>query len=232
MYGVLKLIYTTIFLYIDMNRDNFISKFSQDTVTLRSYEEHSELTREHVDLFDQLLTSLFRRKKYAHDQNLWEELYKRSLYFYQFADNIEGIPTIFVTKHNDVVPWYASREIHGIKDTIFRVDSHSDMNPVKNNHVLPEIYSEYLSGNRKALDKINQIVWDIGAALSGIIYTMGPRDFVWGIPSWLPDRDISIEYFLSGRRDKFMVSNDPQANDPTCEIVFASKPIDSSIDIP
>jgi hypothetical protein len=176
-----------------------------------------------MDLFDELLSTLFKRKKYAHDQSLWEELYKRSLYFYQFTDNIKGIPTIFVTKHHDVVPWYAKMKIHENHDTIFRSDTHSDMNPVKDNNMLPKLYEKYLAGDGAALRGINRLVWDIGAALSGIVYTTGPRDFVWGIPSWLPDEDASIRYFLAGRSDKVMVSNDPRAKKPTCELVYTPR---------
>jgi hypothetical protein len=213
-----------------MNRDNFITAFSQATVTLRSFEEQGELKKSHMNLFDNLLTKLFRRKKYAHDQSLWEELYKRSLYFYQFTNNIKGTPCIFVTKHHDVVPWYARMKIHMCKDTFFRVDSHSDMNPVKDNYKLPQLYHDFLDGNSMALQSINKLVWDIGAALSGIIYSIGSRDFVWGIPSWLPDQDISIKYFLSGKKDKLMVSNDAIAKRPTCEIVFTNrKPKDDSV---
>jgi hypothetical protein len=35
----------------------------------------------HVNLFDKLLNILFKRKKFAIDQDLWEELYKKSFLY-------------------------------------------------------------------------------------------------------------------------------------------------------
>lgn len=193
--------------------DNFIIEFSKNITILKSYEYSKTLKREHVSLFEKLLNILSKRNKFALDQDCWEELYKRSLYFYKYNTNINGIPSIFVTKHNDIVPWYCKVQIDRFKDTIWHLDSHSDLNPVKHNKFLPKLYNDYLKGKPESLEQIGDLVWDIGAANSGIIYTTGVRDYIWGMPSWLPDKQMSIDYYLYGQhgKDKSMVSNDKLA---------------------
>lgn len=190
-----------------MNRDLFINEFSKHVLLLRGFES-SKPTKKHIDLFDKLLTQLFRRKRYARDQNMWEELYKRSLYFYKHTDRIQGIPAVFVTKHNDIVPWYAKQNIHNMYDTILHFDTHSDLNEVKQGNKLEELYNMYKSTrNETNIIEMNKIVWDIGAAISGTMFTTGIRDYVWCMPSWLPDNNIQLEYFIKGKSDLYLASN-------------------------
>jgi hypothetical protein len=204
------------------NLDNFIVKFSKDITKLRLFEKNVTVTDEHTALFDKLLNQLIRRKKYALDQDCWEELYKRSLYFYKYTDNIQGIPSVFVTKHNDIVPWYCKMQVHKVPYTLWHSDCHLDTNPIKGNRHLPRLYEEYLDGRESALEEIGSIVWDIGAANSGIIYTTGPRDYIWGMPEWLPDKNVGIDYYLHGRKDKTMVSKDELAKDASCDVEYRS----------
>lgn len=205
------------------NLDNFIVKFSKDITKLRRFEKNVTVTDEHTALFDELLNQLLKRKKYALDQDCWEELYKRSLYFYKYTDNIQGIPSVFVTKHNDIVPWYCKMQIHKVPYTLSHWDMHSDGNPIKNNRHLPRLYGEYLNGDESKLQDINDIVWDIGAANSGIIYTTGQRDYIWGMPASLPDKNVDIDYYLQGKKDRLMVSNDELAKDASCDIEYTKK---------
>lgn len=205
------------------NFDKFIVKFSKDITKLRQFEKNVTVTDEHTTLFDKLLYQLLKRKEFALDQDCWEELYKRSLYFYKYIDNIQGIPCVFVTKHNDIVPWYCSQTIHNYKGTIVHYDGHSDMNPIEKNRYLPRLYEEYLKGDESRLQEISEIVWDIGAANSGLIYTTGPRDYVWCMPVWLPDKTVSFEYYLKGTRERRMVSDDKRAKDKTSDIEYTSK---------
>lgn len=196
-----------------MNRDYVINEFSVNVLKLQEQENNTNPSKQHIVLFDKMCSNLLKGKKFGQYQTMWEELYRRSLYFYQFVDNINGIPTVLVTKHNDIVPWYAKQEIHKVKDTIWHLDTHSDQSPVKNAYQLPVLYKSYIDTKDKMfLDKINKIVWDIGAAVSGILYTTGIRDYVWGIPSWLPDPNISMEYFLKGKKTRYLASNDQRAD--------------------
>lgn len=209
--------------------DKFISYFSKMTSTLRGFErgdgEGGTLvpTKEHIELFDKLLNMLHRRKKYAIDQDCWEELYRRSFFFYKYTDNIQGIPTVFVTKHNDIVPWYCKMRVHKVSYTLIHMDSHADFNPVKGNKHLPRLYDEFLRGDDNSLERINNIVWDIGAANSGIMYTTGARNYVWCMPRWLPDKEMSLDYFMYGKNDQLMVSNDIKAKNVFCDIEYTRR---------
>lgn len=162
--------------------DNFIIEFSKNI--------HSK------DHFDRLLKQLFTRKKYAIDQSLWKELYLTSLQFYK-SKKISNIPTNIVTKHNHIIPFYMQHKIHTKLDTLVHFDSHLDQNPIKNSKLLPKLYENYLiNQNSEYLDKTQEIVWDIGAANSGILHSTGIRDFIWAMPTWLPDAQIEVPFTI------------------------------------
>lgn len=199
------------------NLDNFINKFSKGIVRLIRFEavdEKANLTS-HLALFDQLLSQLLSRKlrNFLVDQDLWEQLYSRSIYFYQFKALINGVPIKLVTKHNQIIPFYMSRKIHNSKATLVHFDTHSDESPVKDSAKLPDLYSMYLKTNDKQyLNKAGDIVWDIGAANSGILYSTGIRDVTWCLPSWVPDEQIAIPYFLKHNLKSIQLSTAENIN--------------------
>lgn len=181
------------------NLDDFINVFSKGIADLKYYEALNkyENIEKHSILFNKLLQTLFRRNKPVLDQDLWKELYFHSVYFYKFQNTSNGVPLTLVTKHNQIVPFYMSNKIHLSTSTLVHFDTHSDQAPVPNSALLPGIYREYLNtGDSGLFNKIGDIVWDIGAANSGILYTTGIRDVTWCLPSWVPDKQISISFFL------------------------------------
>jgi hypothetical protein len=186
------------------NLDSFINTFSKGISDLRYYESvnKQENYTHHLKLFTQLKTILFKRSKYIIDQELWKELYLRSVYFYQFHKKVNNVPLIMVTKHNQIVPFYMSQRVHSTNSTLVHFDTHSDEAPVTNSALLPKIYKIYLeTADEKCLDKVSDIVWDIGAANSGILYTTGIRDVTWCLPSWVPDKQISVPIFLKNKKN-------------------------------
>jgi len=186
--------------------DNFINDFSHFIHKLKKYEynkENKENTHQHQLLFNKLLYMLFNRKRYAEDQELWKELYLRSLCFYKYNDKIGNIPMVLVTKHNEILPFYMKSKIHTIKDTIIHFDTHDDMNNIGKSKVLPKLYEEYLKNNNsKIIDKAQSLVWDIGAAITGVLVTTGMRDLVWNTPEWIPDPEAIVDYYIKKRDDK------------------------------
>lgn len=183
--------------------DNFINDFSHFIHKLKKYEFNTENTHKHQLLFNKLLYMLFNRKRYAEDQELWKELYLRSLCFYKHNNKIGNIPMVLVTKHNEILPFYMKSKIHTIKDTIIHFDTHDDMNNVGNSKILPKLYEEYLKNNSlKIIHKAQSLVWDIGAAITGVLVTTGMRDLVWTTPEWIPDPEAIVDYYIKKRDDK------------------------------
>ena len=197
------------------NLDNFIVGVSKQIVYLKNNQIMNGDINESKKIFDQLFQKLLKRKKFALDQYIWKELYTLSLYFYNNTKYIGDIPIVMVTKHNDIVPWYMQQfSKKQSTDTILHFDTHADMNPIKNSILLP--------GN-KNIQEIQNIVWDIGAAISGTIFTTGQRDYVWCMPSWLPDKNIIIDYFLKPYRKIIKFYTNTSLNDNTIDINFTNK---------
>ena len=171
------------------NYDKFINSFSKDIIKLN--KTHS------LKLFNKLLNLLLKRKQFAIDQNLWEMLYYQSVYFYKNPDKIGDIPIYYVTKHNQILSFYMEKKIHKLNYTIVRFDTHSDLNDIEDSHKLPMFYQKFLeTGNKNFIKKAQDLVWDIGAAKSGVVMTTGAKDIIWCLPKWVPDKEIQIEYFI------------------------------------
>ena len=208
--------------------DNFIIDFSGKIFFLNKYEfdKKEKYSKEHKKLFNELLNSLIKRNKFGLDQNLWTELYYHSIYFYQNIKKIGKIPTFVTTKHNFIVPFYMKEKLSNYDTTILHFDTHPDMNPVKYSSELPDIYKKYLkTKNEKYLNQAQDIVWDIGASVSGTIFTTGIQNYVWCIPDWVVDPEIETNYFLKKNKASFsLLTNDKKLiNDKLCDIYYTKK---------
>ena len=191
------------------NLDNFISTFSKGIVDLNYYEaiDRPENLVQHSEVFQRLQRSLHKRHKFALDQDLWKELYHRSVYFYKYQNEVNGVHLKLVTKHNQIIPFYMSQRIHNTATTLVHFDTHSDEAPVKNSVSLPSIYQSYLDTNdERYLGEAIDIVWDIGAANSGILFATGIRDVTWCLPSWVPDKQITLNTFLKKSKKSLTLS--------------------------
>ena len=209
--------------------DDFIIDFSGKIFFLKKYETDEKLkySKHHTELFNELLNSLLKRNKFGLDQNLWTELYYHSIYFYKNIKKIGKIPAIVTTKHNFIVPFYMKEKLSNYNTTILHFDTHPDMNPVKYSSQLPDIYKKYLKNkNQKYLNQAQDIVWDIGASVSGTIFTTGIQNYIWCIPEWVIDPEIETSYFLKKNKESFsLLSNDKKLlkNSGLCDIYYTKK---------
>ena len=206
--------------------DDFIIDFSGKIFFLKKYEtdQKEKYSKHHRDLFNELLNSLVKRNKFGLDQNLWTELYYHSIYFYQNIKKIGKIPAIVTTKHNFIVPFYMKEKLSNYDTTILHFDTHPDMNPVKYSSQLPDIYKKYFkTKNQKYLNEAQDIVWDIGASVSGTIFTTGIQNYIWCIPEWVIDPEIETSYFLKKNKESFsLLSNDKKLlkDSGLCDIYY------------
>jgi hypothetical protein len=176
-----------------------VTQFSEGVQQLKLFEYHSGLhTKDHVSLFNLLSELLFERNQFVKDLDLWEEIYMRSLCFYKFKTHIGSIPITLVTKHNEILPFYMKQMAKKDKDVTFlRFDTHSDLNPIKDSSMLKGLYKKYKKTHSDTyIKKAQDIVWDIGAAKSGVLLTVGIKDLIWGFPAWVFDRETRHGLFI------------------------------------
>ncbi len=190
------------------NIDNFINDFSHKINILIKYEYNNSSfnSNKHHLLFNHLLLTLFKRKKYGLDHECWKELYLRSLCFYKYQNKLSKIPLVLVTKHNEILPFYFKNKIHTTNNTLIHWDTHPDFNYIDQSYQLPKIYNQYLkSNNSDLITKAQKIVWDIGAANTGVFMSTGIRDTVWNMPSWIPDKQMNLNYFFKESKNSLLV---------------------------
>ena len=174
--------------------DDFVNFFSKSIISLQKYKKQ---IKKYNHIFQKLLTILLKRKKFAMDQALWEELYYYSIHLYPYEKSIGTIPVTLVTKHNEILAFYMKHRIHRLSCTIVRFDTHSDLNNIKGSIKLPHLYKRYLDTKDPSyIENAQKIVWDIGAAKSGVLLTTGLKDVVWCMPKWIPERQCKLPFFV------------------------------------
>lgn len=177
--------------------DNHYQKMSGLMHSLTKMETHRDV-KSHEILIHQLLAILMKRKDFVADAVFWKELYFRNTWQYPFFHRFHGIPFVNVTKHNHVLSWYMpifAAQPNLVNIPIVHLDSHDDTNELQGSDKLPILFDKFIKTKDESCVKSAQdIVWDIGSAMSGILYTTGIRPFVWVMPAWLPDIDWEGEY--------------------------------------
>lgn len=217
---------------VNKNIDTFIIEFSKEIVDL------NKLRNKDLKKFEKNIAKMYdklrKRNKIGTDQNLWIELYFQSTYLYLHLKKIADIPINIVTKHNHILPFYMRQKISKLNTTILHFDTHPDMNMVKKSGPLPNIYQKYLkTKNEKYITKAQDIVWDIGAAISGVLMTTGPQNYIWCMPEWVPDSDMNIPYSVKYNKEEvlFITNDDKYKDDPLCDLVYFSKKIENDTTI-
>ena len=187
--------------------DNHWQRVSNMLWHLRELES-AEIVTEHAKLFKDILNILMKRQNFVADAELWKELYLRSIWQLPNFTTLGTAPISVVVKHNHVLSFYMRHLRNGHADVpIVHWDSHTDNNPVEGSAVLPELHKK---GTEAAIRDAQEITWDIGAAISGVILATGPRTFVWCMPAWLPDAEFKCQYWLSqGTKNLTMTTATP-----------------------
>lgn len=203
--------------------DDFIIEISSIITSLDTKNPQSENYKSKIN---DIYKILLKRKKFGLDQDIWSELHFLSVYMYPYIQTIGTIPCTIVTKHNHILPFYMAQIISQKNTTILHFDTHPDMNPVRNNDKLPELYEIFQkTGNKTMIDKCQEIVWDIGAAISGVFFTTGIQNYVWCTPSWIPDKNINSQFFIKKNKNELVLStNDKKLDgDPLVDVYYTSK---------
>ena len=205
--------------------DDFIIEFSNNINKLRKLIYIKSNKNECKNIVNKLYEMLDKRKRYALDDDLWTELYYNSIYEYSDIKKIGNIPCTLVTKHNHILPFYMKQNLENT--TIVHFDTHPDMNLINKSSKLPKIYKKYKdTHNEKYIDEAQDIVWDIGAAISGVIMTTGIQNYIWCMPEWIPDPDVDIEYFLKQNKSNIsMYTNDEKIeyDDELLDVYYTKK---------
>jgi hypothetical protein len=156
-----------------------------------------------------------------------EELNDRMTFYYRYMNDKNyvkagSIPIIQISKHHHAVE-YMYNYIKETPGTILHVDSHADMNEVKNNKAF---FRECV--NSKKLDKdqrkrFQRLITDIGGVLVPMLLPYNKNNGVfWLTPDWVtePFNSSSVKlssneefsYFYGGTCPKYTVKEDRQEN--------------------
>ena len=217
---------------VHKNIDDFIIKFSNEIVNLnklRNCQKNLKRFKKIQTNITRLYKILHSRNKIGTDQSLWIELYLQSTYLYSDIKKIGNIPINIVTKHNNILPFYMQQNISKLNTTILHFDTHPDMNLLKKSGELPELYQKYLkTKNEKYIRHVQEIVWDIGAAISGTLMTVGAQNYIWCMPEWIPDNYVKIPYSIKYNKHdiSFITKEKKYKDDPLCDILYDSKNFD------
>jgi hypothetical protein len=95
-------------------------------------------------------------------------------------------------------------KIHKTNNTFIHWDTHPDFNEIEFSLQLPHLYKKYLDTHDDAIiTKAQKLVWDIGAANTGVFMATGIRDTIWCMPSWVPYKDSNISYFFKENKNEY-----------------------------
>lgn len=185
--------------YRALQPDLRYQKISKALYSLRALEIHGP-PEPHALLCRDLLKELMKKRDFVADASFWIELYLRQTLHYPHLNSLRGIPFVNVTKHNHALSWYMTQLANSKYDALplIHFDSHHDANDIRGSRYLSDNYKKFKSsGDHKWIDANQNIVHDIGAAMSGILLTTGIRPFFWVSPHWLTDREVETRYFIT-----------------------------------
>lgn len=156
-----------------------------------------------------------------------EELNDRITFYYNYMNDskyikINNIPVYQVSKHHHAVE-YVYKMFKSNPGTIVHVDTHADMNPIKNNK---EFFKEYIKNSNKesTIKKYDDLVTDIGGVLVPMLLPYEKNNGIfWITPDWVTEpynsSDIKIAlnesdaYFYGGTCPKYTVKVDKDMSD-------------------
>lgn len=189
----------------DEQKDAFVQQMSSRLHRLRAAKPStSGYAREVAALF----AVLDKRRDFVTDQDLWTELYHRSVLMYPGQTRLAGIPYVNVTKHNHVVTFYmALAAPAGLP--VVHFDTHSDLGPFDESR---RFVRAAAAADRRTAQALCS---DIGAAMTGVLLLPGPpRDIVWVTPAWIPDPEGTMRYWkhTAGSRNVVLATCDTSAH--------------------
>ena len=200
----------------DDEYDRYISNIEKKIIKTDNYLRYRELK---IDKNQTLLTIDELKKNlkkidriYQHLSNIdnfvfkipiLEELNDRITFYYKFMNDnefikIKNIPVYQFSKHNHAVE-YLYKNIKSIPGTILHVDTHADMNEIKNDRIL---LRKYIKNNELNVN-INDIINDIGGVLVPMLLPYDKNKGVfWLTPDWVTEPYNSSNIKLSINEDK------------------------------
>ena len=159
-----------------MTKPEYDVGFEQAVYKLRRYEygDIEKRSKAHKKLLEEQIARLMKRRKFLADLSFWKEIYERSICFYPYEKKLGRIPCSFITKHNYILREWMGLNLHKSKETLVHFDTHDDFNFVEESSKLPELYARFLrTGKQRYVDLAQELVHDIGAAISGLLMTTG-----------------------------------------------------------
>lgn len=192
---------------------------------LRNYEYNIVSKKKKISMDDYILNNSILKSIYVNIYKyinniiniipILDELIERQTFYYRFmntkqvnqininySDYIISIPVIEVAKHHHAVEWvYKLCDSDNI-GTILHVDSHADMNPIKNDINFTKLCIKKKLFSKKNLKRIYDSVTNIGSVLVPFVAPYNSNNgIVWLTPEWVTEPFCQSENIISTSYD-------------------------------
>jgi len=180
-----------------------------------------------------------------------EELNDRITFYYKYMNDnkyieVNNIPIYQISKHHHAVE-YVYKTFKSLPGTIVHVDTHADMNPIKNNKSFFKEYIERQPENDKnIINNYHDLITDIGGVLVPMLLPYENNNGIfWITPDWVTEpynsSNVKIalneddSYFYGGTCPKYTVKVDKEMTNgvdldvqfTTSNIKYAKNKIDN-----
>jgi len=231
----------------DDEYDRYISNIEKKIIKFDNYLRYRELKiyknptlltihelKKNLKKIDRMYQHLSNIDNFVFKIPILEELNDRITFYYKFMNDnefikIKNIPVYQFSKHNHAVE-YVYKNIKSIPGTILHVDTHADMNEIKNDRIL---LRKYIKNNELNVN-INDIINDIGGVLVPMLLPYDKNEGVfWLTPDWVTEPyntstiKLSINedksYFYGGNCPKYTVKVNKQiTNNNDLDVEFTT----------
>jgi hypothetical protein len=232
----------------DLDDDDYykyLSKCESDILEIDNYLRRTELRiNKGMDLSDKKLKKILKRIDYTFQRlgsistflfkiPILEELNDRITFYYKYMNDnkyieINKIPIYQVSKHHHAVE-YVYKNNKSNPGTILHIDTHADMNPIKNNKsFFQEYINDWDKNDKNMIDKYDDLITDIGGVLVPMLLPYENNNGVfWITPDWVtePYNSSNVKISLNDRESYFYGGTCPKYT------IKVDKDMDEGVDL-
>jgi hypothetical protein len=192
---------------------------------LRNYEHNIVSKRKKIKRKEYLLNSgiikaiyenIYRYHNLLDIIPILDELIERQTFYYRYrnlnqvnkiniinSNNLFSIPVIEVAKHHHAVEWiYKYEENIDSIGTIIHIDSHADMNPIKNDLKFVKACINNKKFSKKNLLRIYNSIQNIGSVLVPFVAPYSKNNgIIWITPDWVQEPFCQSQNIISASYD-------------------------------
>lgn len=213
----------------DDEYDRYISNMEKKIIKIDNYLRHQELKiyknpkilnieklKKNLKKIDRIYQYLSNIDNFLFKIPILEEINDRITFYYKYMNDndfikIKNIPVYQFSKHHHAVE-YVYKNINKKPGTILHVDTHADMNEIKNSRNFLKNYVKN-SNKHELNEKLNDIINDIGGVLVPMLLPYDKnKGIFWLTPDWVtePYNTSNIKLAIHEKKSYFYGGNCPK----------------------